>query len=54
MIKNKDWEWICGVTFEKSCVLCAKCMEKIAKLRNNPKINKDDPSLMGTIAGGVK
>lgn len=33
MIRDKDWEIICGVTYGKTDILCINCMDKIAKIR---------------------
>lgn len=33
MVSNEEWEFICGVTYDKKGVLCKPCMDFIRKTR---------------------
>jgi len=33
MIPDKEWEFICGKTYEKDCILCFDCMKFIKEKR---------------------
>lgn len=33
MILDSEWEFICGLTYPKDCVLCEECMNLIKHLR---------------------
>lgn len=35
MRSNEEWDFICGASYEKDCVLCTSCMDKIKKMRLN-------------------
>ena len=40
MVLDKDWEFICGGTYPKDCVLCIKCMNFIKQARNKKEKNE--------------
>ena len=37
MVDNKEWNYICGVTYEEDCILCPECMNFIKKARDKLK-----------------
>lgn len=38
MVGEKEWKYICGVTYDEDVILCGECMDFIFKARN--KLNK--------------
>ena len=37
MVSKEEWEYICGISYPKDCVLCIKCMDYIKTKRDKLK-----------------